>query len=322
MYKDPYPEKRKVNFLFNNGGLGDCIARLPAINYVIKNHQEIIPQVWLPDFMYEFARRSLPELPKDRYRVYKFSDNDQYNDKFPGRPSDSNIYTNLSSHMTHHAFCLLVNKNEVPSHERNYLPVRVDDIDLSRFNLPEKYVVVCTGFTAPVREFIPEWANPVIDYIRAKGYAVVFLGREDTHNGFKHSIRGNFDQGIEYDKGINLINQTSLLESTKIIYGAKTIVGIDNGLLHVANTHPTLPIVGGFTNVDPATRMGYREGILGHNYYPVVGSPDKRCYCQTEKIFAFAHPTFTECYYGSGKKGKCLNSLSADLFLEQLSKIL
>jgi len=312
-----------VNFLFNDGGLGDCLARLPAIEYVIQNHPEVIPHVWIPDFFYDIAKRS---LTPGRVVLKKFSQKDKFNKLFPTRASASNTHTNLSYHMTEHGFNLFINK-QVEDKHKNYLPIKLDDVNITKFNLPDKYVVITTGFTSTVREFLPTTINSIIDYVLFKGYTPVFLGKKETDNGFNYIIKGKFDTTINYHKGINLIDQTNLLETAKILYGAKTTVGLDNGLIHLAATHPTNTVVCGFTTVDPQHRVPFRNnGVKGYNFIPVIPPDSVECrFCQSNFVFAFHHESFTKCYYDKNATGaeiECLKSLTPDLFILELDKIL
>lgn len=313
-----------VNFVFQDGGLGDCIARLPALEFVIKHHPDVIPHIWIPDFFYDIAKRSLSA--DRRVNLKKFSERDKFKKDFPGRTTASKDHTNLSYHMTDHAFNVLVNK-QVEDKYKDYLPVNVDNVDVSKFNLPEKYVVIATGYTSPTREFLPGTINAIIDYVMFMGYTPVFLGKRETDNGFNYKIKGTFKEEIHFDKGINLIDQTSILETTKILYGAKTTIGVDNGLLHLAATHPTNHVVAGFTSVDPLHREPYRSGgIRGFNFHSVVPPTSLECRgCQSHYVFAFTHPTFTRCYYdisAEGEQIQCLALLKPELFIEKLEKIL
>src|SRR5207245_757155 len=114
------------------------------------------------------------------------------------------------------------------------------------------------------------------------------------------------------------INKTNLLESREIINKAKTIVGLDNGLLHIAGT-TNIPIIGGFTTVEPKYRMPYRNNVLGYNYYPVVPPESLVCrFCQSNWTFTYEQD-FKVCYY---KDYLCIKQLSADLYIKELEKIL
>lgn len=310
-----YPDfpREKINFLINAGGLGDNIARMPAIKYITERHPHLHALVWMADYFYPIAKNVLPNVD-----FRKFSDNKRYDNDLPGRSTCIGWFTNLKTHMVDHAFCVLA--NELPTIEhRNYLPLNLQSIGVKRFKLPEKFVVMTTGFTAPIREFLPEYINAVNDYIISKGYAVVFLGQKQTDGGLQGTeIIGNFRKGIDFSKGLNLVDQTSLLEAAKIISLSKCIVGLDNGLLHLAGC-TDIPIVAGFTSVDPQHRAPYRHNQLGWNFYPVVppdSEPEK--FMQSRWDFNF-DIDFRYSYY---KNESLIKSLKPEFYIEQLEKIL
>lgn len=310
-----YPDfsREKVNILINEGGLGDTIARLPAIKYISERHPHLDPQIWVADYFYDVAKNCLPELS-----IFKFSQRQTYNDDLPARSTGARWFTNLKTHMVDHAFCLIA--NELPPIEhRNYIPINTNPVSINRFNLPKKYVVISTGFTAPIREFVADYVNTINDYIISKGYKIVFLGQRQTDTGIEgHEIIGNFRRELDFSKGIDLRNKTTLLEAAKILSKAQTVVGLDNGILHLAAC-TEIPIVGGYTSVDPLHRMPYRHNELGWLYYPVVppdSEPEK--FAQSRWDFTFEHD-FRFSYYNNDS---LIKSVTPELYIEQLEKVL
>lgn len=306
-----------INFLNEGGGIGDLIARLPAWQFVYNHHPQVNMLIWVQDFAVDLVKRSLPQ-DKKRIHVRGYSENKKYNDKLLGRSFSAAQFTNLATHMTDHAFLTCVNYQPENKY-KNYLKPRIDDVDVSRFNLPDKFVVITTGFTSKVREWKPQSINETVQYIKSRGYDVVFLGSEKADTGYKYTIKGNFKEEIDYSQGLNLINQTNLVEAVKIISNAKTIVGCDNGLLHLA-AMTDIPIVGAYTTVDSKHRMPYRNNVLGWNYYSVeISKQELACVgCQSNLQFSYDH-SFTECFYGDIK---CVELLTSDKFTTQLDKIL
>ncbi len=313
-----------INIVLDSGGAGDLIARLPAVAYLYKHFPHLILHIWTSNFGLELIMRSLPDDPK-RLIIRTFDKGKKYNNSLPTRTFSYTTYTNLSAHMTSHAFHQLVNIDPKPE-DMNYLTPKLDDIDLSKFNLPEKYVVMPLGFTSNVREFLPQNANPVIDYIKSKGYEVVFLGSSVKSERVEEVVCGHFREDIHWHKGINLINKTTLCEAVKIVHGAKTLVGVDCGMLHIAATHPTMPIVGAFTTVHSSARLPYRHNIKGFNYHAIDIPKEKlACInCQSRLVMSFNH-SFLQCFEDpDARMGdiKCLSLLTPDLFINELEKIL
>lgn len=321
-----HSNKEHINFLFDDGGIGDNIARLPVIKYILDNFDHIIPHVWIPDYFLDFAKNLLPIAI-----IKPFSKGDkEYNSKLAGRKTSCLQHSNMGTHMVDNAFHILIDK-QVDNIYKNYLQLDLDKINIEKFTLPEKYVVIPTGFTAEVREMLPQVVNELSDYVISKGYTPLFLGSKVAKTGVKKitsgespSIKATFNSEIDYTKGLDLIDKTTLLEAGKIIAKAKVIVGLDCGLLHVASC-TNIPIVGGFTTVNPLHRMAYRHDILGWNYHAVVPTTDLRCrFCQSNWEFVFSHD-YRKCYYKEQKLDKeiqCVKQLASDKYIKKLEKIL
>lgn len=316
MYRKPQ-NTIHTNILYNSGGIGDHIAALPTSKYIYDHHPHVIQYLWVPDFFLDFAKASLPN-DKQKLIIRPFSQQKKYNENFYTRTLHGHVHTSLGTHLVDHAFHVLVNQ-QVDDKHKNYLKPDLTNVDVTRFNLPDKFVVITTGFTAPVRELLPEYVNQLSDYVLSRGYTPVYLGKEEAHNGDKHVIKGTFKTEIDYSKGISLINQTTLLESAKVISEAKALVGLDNGLTHVGGCTDT-PLIIGYTTVDPKHRLPYRYDQLGWNCYLVTLTPQELAciHCQDNMQFTYDFQ-FTGCFY---KDTLCTKLLNADKYIKELDKVL
>jgi ADP-heptose:LPS heptosyltransferase len=106
---------------------------------------------------------------------------------------------------------------------------------------------------------------------------VVLLGQRNLFVDGEQTIKSNPIKIFE--DVIDLRDASPLLESLKIINYAKFIVGVDNGLFHLAGLTQT-PIVAGYTTVAPELRMPYRNNKLGWNVGPCVPQSEWR-FCQS-----------------------------------------
>lgn len=325
MYRDnTFINREHINFLFDDGGLGDLVARLPAIRYIKDHYPHCIPHLWLPDYGVDFAKNLLPDVI-----IKPFSKGDkEYNQAYSGKKTSSKTHTNMRTHLVDNAFHVIVDK-DVSIEYKNYLQLNLNKIDVSSFNLPERYVVITTGHTVEVREIKAYVINDLSNYVIQKGYIPVFLGSKKASTGVTtvtgtSGITGHFNQEVDYSKGLDLIDKTSLLEAGKIIAGAKAIVGLDNGLLHVAGCTQT-PIVGAYTTVESIYRLPYRNNKLGDNCFVVEPDESLKCkFCQSNWEFVYDHD-FRKCWYVEQKKDKeiqCTKQITAMKFITHLDKIL
>lgn len=309
------PKPTSVNFILMDGGVGDHMASLVAIDYVVTNYAWIKPLIWVPDYMLDFSRHVLPS--KALVRNYSAMQA-YYNEKLPTKTTKwDGVMSPMKIHCLDYAFLKLCDENP-PIEAKNYLKIRPNAIDTDSFKLSDKYVVITTGYTAKVREFKAKYINEVAAYVKGKGYMPVFLGQTKTETGASHIIEGNFDADINFNIGLNLVNKTTLLEAAKIMGNATAVVGIDNGLLHVAGC-TDVAILGGFTTVSPRIRMPVRHNVLGWNYYPIVSGQGKGCnFCQEKTNFLYGHD-YRECLY---KDDICTEQMTADKFIEYLKEML
>lgn len=292
--------------------LGDLISQLPAIKFILENHQQHLYNLWVHDYGTPICKKLFGHYPNVKIRGVG-QNKKEYNDKLPARSPYAHKVGNLASHLTEHAFYTLLGRS-VEDQYKNYL--QLDPIDVSHFNLPEKYVCITTGFTSKTRQWLDEYVNGVVDYVLGEGYTPVFLGKSYVQSTETVAIKGKFT--ADYSKGVNLIDKTNLFEAHSIMTKSSCVVGLDNGLLHLS-CMSNVPSVWGFTTVDPNHRLPYRENTLGWNTYTVT--PDSKTlactFCQSN--MSFASHDFTDCFY---KDFKCLQELTIEKWIEQLDKIL
>jgi hypothetical protein len=313
----------KLNVLFKKGGLGDTIARLPSVNYILDTspHIEEVRLV-VQDYATDYCSEVLKKYGS-RIKVFGLKDLDEVLSEkgIPGMMTDSNHHTTLRSHLTDHAFHTIVDvqlKEEDVRYKNYLIP---EDLECFKVDgLPEKYVVITTGFTAAVREWIPSSINKVVEYIiNTLKYEVVFLGkRQNFFWGEQGITEGTFRQEIDFSKGIDLRDSTTLLEASYILSKASAVVGVDNGLLHLAAaSNPEVPIIAGFTSVDPEHRLPYRRDKKGYKCLTVV--PKIACkFCQTKLHFLYNFD-FRNCFY---KDFKCRQELTVEDFCDKIDIVL
>lgn len=304
-----------VNITITDGGLGDLLCELVAVDYNIRNYKHVTFFVWVPDYMVDFAKHvvSSGALIRSYTQGQK-----KYNEKLPGLSTGwRSFHTPMRTHPVDFGFHMLTDKHIYDLNEKNYLKINPDKIDIKRFSLPEKYVVITCGSIVPVKEMPVKTANEIIDYVISKGYVPVFLGKEKVETGVKdiRIIANLLD--INYNKGINLINKTNLLEASKIIHNAKAFIGMDGGLLHLAGSTDT-EIICGFTLVNPNHIAPIRNGSQTYKFHAVV--PDENIpnrFYQTNMNFNYDE----DMRFFNGWQN-VVDNITSEKFIERLKVIL
>lgn len=312
------PKTKSVNFMLLDGGVGDQIAALTPIAYTIKHYPWVTPLCWVPDYLVDFAKNVLPEgtyikgLSSLRY---------SYNPNKPTKTTKWDGHTSsMKVHVMDYAFLRLLDENPDIQH-KNYLKVDFSQVPPKDLNLPDKYAVFTTGFTAEVREWLPTEVNKTARWCVDNGITPVFLGQTQTATGTKHQIKGTFKEEIDFSLGISLIDKTTLLEAAAIMQHSKAVLGVDNGLLHLAGCTDA-EIIAGYTTVNPNIRAPIRHNTLTYNFTAITPPATLDCrFCQQTTNFLYGHD-YRFCYQKQAdKKLKCLNAMAAENFIEILEQL-
>ncbi len=297
---------------YSTGVFGDHIGSLVAVKYITEQYKWITLLVYVPDYLKDFTKYVLPETSIFSFSEMRF----RYDPTKPTKTTKwDGILSPMKIHTVDYAFLKLTDENPSIEH-KNYLQIGKNIGN--NFNLPENYVVITTGYTADVREFLASEINKIVDYLLTKKITTVFLGQTQTKTGAAHIIKGTFKDDINFNAGINLIDKTSLLEAASIMQGAKAVLGVDNGLMHLAGC-TDVPIIGGFTTVSPEIRMPYRHNQLGWNFYPVRPDESLGCrFCQQKTNFLYGHD-YRNCM---NKHTLCVTQMTAEKFIKHLEEII
>jgi ADP-heptose:LPS heptosyltransferase len=303
-----------TNVLLADGGVGDHICALVAVDFIIKNYPWINPIIWVPDFLLDYAKHVLPGANIRNYTQAKT----EYDATLAGVTTQwKGRHTGQRTHPVDYAFHMLTDSHQYDNSKRNYLQIRPYELDISQFNLPKKYIVICPVAVEQVKRFHPLVVNQVSDYCNSKGYTPVYIGREDYPAGEGENRKAKITPA-NYTKGINLINQTSLLETAAVIAGAKAFIGMDGGPVHIAGSTQT-PIVAGYTFISPEHNIPIRNGIPGDKCYTIVPEEDLGCrFCQTNWSLMFG-TDFRSCAY---QDYECVSRITFKRIRPELEKII
>jgi len=309
--------KTTVNVLISDGGLGDLISYLVAVNYIVKELPWINPLIWVPDYMLDFAKHVLPK--NAIIRDYTNAKHKYNSNNIGVSTAWTSQHTPMKTHPVDYAYHMLCDMSTIPEGYNSYLKIRPEEIDVSKFNLPKKYVSINVASTSKVKELPAKVINQIAEYAIQKGYTPVFLGKISTPTGVKGmNLAANIQEEINFELGIDLTNKTSLLEAGVIIAGSKALIGMEGGLTHLAGC-TDVSIINSYSFVDPEIMMPIREGKLGHNCYPVVPEKSLGCrFCQSNIPLLYGHD-FRTCIYSDFL---CVSQLTFEKFKEKMDEVL
>lgn len=308
--------KAGLDIIMNYGGLGDQICRLPAIKQLIEIYgPQLDYRIFMPRYFLEVFHKAVPEA--------KFiSTLDMHK---PLREKGRLVvdftpltFTSMRMHLVANAFVTLLDK--IPTEaEMEYLKLPLDDQPPDLLDTRGDYVVITTGFTAPVRAIRASTVNGLVEYLIRVGLTPVFLGKAEAILGDERNqkIKANFNRDIDYSKGVDLREKTSLIEAAHIMAKARAVVGLDNGLLHLA-AMTDVPIVAAYTSVEPDARLPIRNGKMG--WRCVMIEPDEELQCRGCQTYQnFSRHDYKYCAYGDYQ---CLDQITAGKMIGALKQIL
>lgn len=325
------------NYYLRGGGMGDRICAFPCLLWTAKNCPYIWGRVWVADSLLEFARNIIGQAHNPNWRVHSLHDFEKLYESdtritgrgMPNPPGIKIVHCGATGAGGH-----LVQMGWV-DHGGRYNPRKGGDyypeIDWSGWSdtrywtwriyglIEKNFVVFTTGAVAKSRSVPGHYWNPLIDYVKARGYIPVFLG-VDEMNDLAGKIKVKFEDGCNYSAGIDLRNQTTVMDAAYLMHNAAAVVGLDNGLIQLAScTHAD--IVCAYTIVDPIDRRPKRRAGKWEEIY--LSEDELVCTgCQTN-MPAIAPPhDFKYCLHQHYKCVHMLFERDGLRFCEALDKIL
>lgn len=267
------PEKVNLSVLSGRGGLGDSLARLPAFRYMHDNFPHVSATVYVQDGWLDIVRYLLPETPR---RCYKALSEAPYYMPKPFVEFNQERVTSLFMHLTDQAFVMLMDMLPPSCEAAAYakaLLVSMDVISKTAHDLLyatliyPKIIVFTTDYTARARQWPAVHINALAVKCREAGLTPVLLGTiESIPSGVKDDpIQPRQADGLKANLFIDLRNKTTLIEALGVMQRAKAVVGVDNGLLHLAHC-TDVPVVMGFTTLKSEHRVPVRAFNWDHHW--------------------------------------------------------
>lgn len=288
---------RIVNFLVISGGIGDYICYFQGIRWVAATYPHIIGRIYVSEHMLELTQQFFKEFPR-----WEVRDRAIINEAFlKARPTFAPLLQPINATGAHPldlGFIYYANVNPPPKDWNEY--PRIDLSALEGLKCEKPYAVMTPGATTENRTMRAEAFNGIKDHLIARGITPIFLGKKQITD--VRQIR--YESGYNFEGGLDLREQTSLLQAAGIMSKATLVVGLDNGLLHLAAC-TDVPIIFGYNIASPEHRRPRRKvGDIWEIYPDVKELPCT--FCQSRMRYMFDHD-FALCLY---KDNACLDALA------------
>jgi ADP-heptose:LPS heptosyltransferase len=243
--------KAHISVLSDHGGMGDQILRIPAIRTCLEQHPHVSLDVYWQDYFVDLAKYlySHERLTHKKLSVGKANP--------PAKPVvdfNPERVSPLSLHLTDQAFLILMDRLPKEPREAALLQAPAYHTDKTP---NEPYVVITATATAAAREWPAIHVNELARRIRNLGYLPVLLGDTSVIKAGDGVIKGTLSPQIDRSLFHDLVDKTTLFEALGVMQNAECIMGVDNGLLHLAHCTDR-PVVMGFTSVEARLRLPTR----------------------------------------------------------------
>lgn len=313
-----------IKIIFNYGGLGDDVCRLPALKFLLKDQPHVRVTLAVGDHFVPVAEHFFKSHPQIT-RILGFTE--LYKEpelmKSTWIQTKTEFFTPFRTHLVDHAFSYICDRNpaDTPIEEKNYLQFDLerlpDDTAIkTKFKIPTSFALLPTGYTADVREFSPAAINGISDWLNGRGITPVYIGQKSIRRGgVADIIEARFTDDVDYSKGLDLRGQTTLLEVAILCSESRAVIGVDCGILHVAGCTGA-NIVAGYTNALPQHRLPIRNSVLGYKCKAVT--PPGCHSCQSTVGF-LPEQDYRHCVW---PELACASKLTSDLFIKELEEVL
>lgn len=289
----------------DSGGLGDQLARLAMIRELLRLNQGLQELIlYVPDYMVPLIRHS--EL-NDNLRLTVRTFEDLRRDG--SEPGVSGVQFSKRHHtpgrltlMQDALLTIADTLDEIGGLPVDFRPVRITPP--AKHHALGAMVAFNVGYTSPTRAWPVKEINALIGYVKSIGMTPALLGRAGGDT--------TVPEGIDSEGCFDFRNKTSLLETLSILEASTALVGVDNGLVHLARTlEPSkVPhLVVGYTSVDPRYRQEADMRVI----------PTVECkFCQSKCNTLFEHD-FRTCFRGDFA---CVSQMTAAKFKRGLQEVL
>lgn len=308
------PPLVNLNVINSHGGLGDLIARLPAMRYLHDTYLHTTQTIYSHDYAVDLLRFLLPDTER---LTHKRLSECPYGVHRPIIKFDSERLTTLHLHLTDHAFLIMMDMLPPSEEARAYQKANevvysyMQGRNLNHLTYDNKwnnFIVFTTDFTAKARVWPSYEINTLAHKVKAKGLQPVLVGKKGELSDGQVVLPND---GIDSSLFLDLRDKTSLIEALGVIQRAKAVVGVDNGLIHLAAC-TDVPIVVGYTSLKAKDRLPVRP----YGAFKVVEAQLPCGGCQS-RGFAI-NMDWRQCLF---EDYACTMTMTADRFYKGLEEL-
>lgn len=297
----------RLSFVLSGGGLGDYILYIKAFQWIRENCPYLNIQLFVPPFFYELATHWLPERRDFKvFMTHEIATKYKKGDPAigPDYPQRDQLHNACGAHPLALGFQYYANSDIIPEGYNKYPELNFGPEALPGSLGGRKYVVLTPGSTTPARSLDAGFWNAMICHVQDLGLLPVFLGKTNVTCGYG----ARFPQLVGYSQGLDLREKTTLLEAAAIMQHAEFTLGLDNGLLHLANCTPG-PVIFAYNVAAPRHRRTPRPHAGARTEEIIITKEELSCInCQSEMKLMYKHD-FANCFYSDYR---CLSLLYAD----------
>lgn len=309
----------KHNMVFRGAGMGDYICYMPAMVWIAKNLKHVAGRIFVGEFFHEFAKNIMEQTGNTNWKVLDLEKFDELKEdgsytKGPGithlgKTTNFQLMNGTGGNLVDLGFMYFANMFPPPYGEDCH-----PQLKFKRPQNQNKSVIFTTGAVSPSRTVPGSYWNPIIRHVKERGFTPVFLGTTRISE-----LKVRFPDGCDYHEGVDLINQTTMMEAAEIMNNAACVIGLDNGLIHLAAC-TNAAIVCAYNMVSPEHRKPRNHP---YPFRPIfLGTKDLSCTgCQSQPEWKMMTPhNFRDCLY---QDLKCIDLLFANdgkLFTDAFDK--
>jgi SAM-dependent methyltransferase len=304
----PYKHNVKMSIVLSYSALGDYICALPAIKRMIEEDR-LYKVLTYPNRLPILQTAGIPDSYVHTMNEYQPMPFNPMGSLVRDILEHADITAPFNIHLQDYASFNCCSAMLRPEHKN--IPLASPDLLPDNPYKGTKYAIVSPTYMLKSRCMSPKIFNELKLYVKdTLGLDLIVLGGDTSPH---RTISG--EEEYDFSDCTYLVNKTSLLESLSIIKDAEFLVTMDSGLVYLA-AMTDVPIVAGYTIVDPFYRLPWRHNELGWNCAAV--EPRNDCKYCTGNIGAYRSydvvcPNFSDF--------KCSRSFDSTDFISAITKL-